>query len=146
MKLSRTFTYAVQAVRELCAAPVDQTVTCKQLAKRGGMPERFLLQILRSLVTGGLLQSNRGVHGGYRLNRKPGEISMLDVLEAVEGPVGFDSPQPLSNGEELTELSGLLGEARSRIRHSLSEIKICRGGQEDEGEDDSPREQYAVAG
>jgi Rrf2 family protein len=52
------------------------------------MPERFLLQILRNLVTHGILRSTRGVEGGYSLTRPPEQISLLDVIEAIEGPFG----------------------------------------------------------
>ena len=51
------------------------------------MPERFLLQILRDLVTHGILHSTRGVEGGYTLDRRPEDVSLLDVIEAIEGPV-----------------------------------------------------------
>ncbi|HWB00312.1 MAG TPA: Rrf2 family transcriptional regulator, partial [Pirellulales bacterium] len=61
MKISRTVTYAVQAVLQLARADGSRPVPCSQLASQGQMPERFLLQILRSLVTHGILQSTRGV-------------------------------------------------------------------------------------
>lgn len=51
------------------------------------MPERFLLQILRSLVTHGVLKSTRGVEGGYMLRRPTSKITLLDLFEAVEGPI-----------------------------------------------------------
>jgi Rrf2 family protein len=50
------------------------------------MPERFLLQVLRSLVNHGILVSTRGVDGGYSLARSLDEISLLQILEATEGP------------------------------------------------------------
>ena len=147
MKLSRTFTYAVQAVLELCRAPADQTMTCKELAEQGGMPERFLLQILRSLVTKGLLASNRGVRGGYRLNREAQEITMLDVLEAVEGAITFDLPPRQDGKQHRPEIGVLLGEARDRIRRELASIRICPGAQRDEDDDDgSTSSRLAAAG
>ncbi len=56
------------------------------------MPERFLLQILRSLVTHGVLRSTRGVEGGYKLDRDPSEVSLLDIIEAVDGPLRSSLP------------------------------------------------------
>jgi Rrf2 family protein len=76
MKLSRSSMYAVKALLELGSAPPGVKVTCHQLAENGHMPERFLLQILRNLVTSGLLKSTRGVHGGYRLGRPSHQISI----------------------------------------------------------------------
>jgi Rrf2 family protein len=51
------------------------------------MPERFLLQILRVLVNHGILRSTRGVEGGYALVKSPDEISLLEVIEAIDGPL-----------------------------------------------------------
>ena len=72
MKLSRTVTYAVQATLQLGRSEVGVPVPCSQLAAEGHMPERFLLQVLRHLVTHGILHSTRGVDGGYSLNRPAG--------------------------------------------------------------------------
>ena len=60
MKISRTIGYAVQAMVQLAETEDVGPVSCRRLAEAGGMPERFLLQILRSLVTSGLLRSTRG--------------------------------------------------------------------------------------
>ncbi|HEY5316199.1 MAG TPA: Rrf2 family transcriptional regulator, partial [Pirellulales bacterium] len=60
MKFSRTVTYAVQAALALAQASGDRPVPCSRLAASGKLPERFLLQILRTLVTHGILLSTRG--------------------------------------------------------------------------------------
>lgn len=86
MKLSRTVSYAVRATLQLAQMPANTPIPCRRLAEEGKMPERFLLQILRSLVTHGILVSTRGVDGGYMLNQPPDQISLLDVIEAIEGP------------------------------------------------------------
>ena len=65
MKLSRTVTYALQATIQLARLDGAPTpIPCSRLAAEGRMPERFLLQVLRNLVTHGILQSTRGVGGG----------------------------------------------------------------------------------
>jgi Rrf2 family protein len=79
------------------------------------MPERFLLQILRNLVTHGVLQSTRGVEGGYTLDRKPQEISLLEVIEAVDGPL--ISSVPL--GEGLPDPS------KRKLQRALSDVAAC---------------------
>jgi Rrf2 family protein len=103
MKLSRTVAYAVRATLQLAQYSQGTPIPCSKLASDGHMPERFLLQILRNLVTHGILRSTRGVEGGYALTRPPEEISLLEVIEAIEGPIGtngngaedFDNdPQP----------------------------------------------------
>ena len=80
MKLSRSVSYALQAVLQLAASDARTPVPCSQLAAEGSMPERFLLQILRHLVAHGILDSARGVEGGYVLERSPDEISLLEVI------------------------------------------------------------------
>jgi Rrf2 family protein len=87
MKLSRTVAYALHATLQLAQAEGESPVPCSRLAAEGRMPERFLLQILRSLVTHGILGSTRGVDGGYRLTQTADRISLLDVIEAIDGPL-----------------------------------------------------------
>ncbi len=125
MKLSRTAGYALQATLQLAEAESSQPVPCSQLASRGQMPERFLLQILRSLVTHGILHSARGVDGGYTLDRRPEEISVLEVIEAVDGPLNYSAavtdgfPAP-SRGR----LHAALERVSDNARQQLGEIKL----------------------
>ena len=101
MKLSRTVAYAVRATLALAQAESDGPVPCSKLAAEGKMPERFLLQILRSLVTHGILRSTRGVDGGYALVRPAEEISLLEVIEAIEQASHFHV-----NIDQLMEAAG----------------------------------------
>lgn len=76
------------------------------------MPERFLLQVLRNLVNEGLLKSTRGVDGGYRLSKPLSQITMLDIVEAIDGPV-----QP-----ELPQINGLAPQSQKRLAEVLGDI------------------------
>ena len=87
MKLSRTIAYAIHATLQLSSGERGVPIPCSQLATEGQMPERFLLQILRSLVTRGLLCSTRGVDGGYYLARPADQISLRDIVEAFDNPL-----------------------------------------------------------
>lgn len=122
MRLSRTVGYALVALAELAAAPQGGMLTCRQMASSAKLPERFLLQILRQLVTGGLLSSSRGVGGGYRLARSPGEISVCDVLEVIEGPIGFDIELDQGDGEDAATP---LATIRDAIRDTLQNITLA---------------------
>lgn len=84
MKVSRTMAYAVQAMLQLAILDSDEPISCSRLAKKGKMPERFLLQVLRNLVTNGLLHSTRGVEGGYYLARPLNKITLLDIFVAFD--------------------------------------------------------------
>ena len=87
MKLSQSVAYAIHAVLRLASGGESAPVACGRLAADGKMPERFLLQILRNLVAHGILESTRGVEGGYTLDRAPEDISVLEVIEAIDGPI-----------------------------------------------------------
>jgi Rrf2 family protein len=87
MKLSRTVAYAIHATLQLAKGERGIPIPCSQLASQGKMPERFLLQILRSMVTHGLLCSTRGVDGGYYLARSPEQISLADIIGAFDNPL-----------------------------------------------------------
>jgi Rrf2 family protein len=90
MKLSRASSYALHALAYLAGEKPARAVTSRQLATADGTPERFLLKLLRPLVSGGILKSLKGPNGGYRLARPPKEVTLLEVVAAVDGPIrGF---------------------------------------------------------
>ena len=80
MRISRAATYGILATVQLSESSSSPPIPCSQFAKLGNMPERFLLQVLRTLVNQGLLKSTRGVDGGYRLSRPLSQISLLEPL------------------------------------------------------------------
>lgn len=87
MKFNQATDYAFRAVYFLAGLPKGQLVEAKVIAETEKIPMRFLLKILRSLAAAGIVASYRGASGGYTLAREPGEITMKDVVEAVEGPI-----------------------------------------------------------
>jgi Rrf2 family protein len=125
MRLSRASAYALGAVLQLGDAPAGMPIPCSQLAKHGQMPERFLLQVLRNLVNHGILVSTRGVDGGYSLARPLHDISLLQILEATEGPLVPVIPPldaiPEASRESLQEvLRDVTAEACKR----MAEVKL----------------------
>ncbi len=127
MKLSRTVSYAVQAMLQLAQSEPEVPIPCSRLAASGNMPERFLLHILRNLVVHGILQSSRGVDGGYWLCRDPSEISLLDVIEAVEGPMKPDKPAAEGlNRETRAKLAQALSDVSALARRELAAIKLSQ--------------------
>ena len=127
MKLSRTVAYAVRATLQLAQLEAEGPVPCSKLASAGKMPERFLLQILRNLVTHGILRSTRGVDGGYSLVRPAASISLLEVIEAIEGP--YDSSLEMGEGlsiDSQTKLQDALDSVTSTTRNQLEAIKLSQ--------------------
>src|SRR5919199_590972 len=87
MKLTRASSYALHAVVFMAAQKLDQPIASHQIAQARGIPERFLLKVLKPLVSARILHSVKGPNGGYRLARQPSDITMLEILEAVDGPI-----------------------------------------------------------
>lgn len=87
MQLNQATDYAFRAVLHLANLPPDEVVAAQAIAAREEIPMRFLLKIMRSLTRAGIVKSFRGVEGGYALAKPPGAITLLDVVEAVEGPI-----------------------------------------------------------
>lgn len=125
MKLSRTVAYAVQAALQLASAASPGPIPCSRLAAKGKMPERFLLQILRNLVMHGILRSTRGVDGGYMLTRPPSEISLLELIEAIDGPLNEEAATAqLASREAEENLKVALRRAAESMREELQAIKL----------------------
>ena len=85
MRVSAKVDYALRAMLELAAA--DGLVKAERIASAQGIPQKFLENILLELRRSELVTSQRGVEGGYALGRPAGEITVADVIRAVEGPI-----------------------------------------------------------
>ena len=87
LELSRKSDYALRAVIYLARISPDRYGRVSEIAKAKDIPQAFLAQILPILANRGVVKSQQGAHGGYALARAPGEISFLEVIESVEGPL-----------------------------------------------------------
>ncbi|AKF85799.1 hypothetical protein MFUL124B02_17145 [Myxococcus fulvus 124B02] len=74
----------------LASQPLERMVPFREIARRMDVPEDFLAKILKVLLSRKLVRSTRGAHGGYALARPAREVTFLDVIEAVEGPVNVN--------------------------------------------------------
>ncbi len=86
LRLSKLADYATVLMTAVAAAP-ERTHTGVELAERTHIPAPTVAKLLKTLTRGGLLESSRGAHGGYRLARDAGRISMADIIGALEGPI-----------------------------------------------------------
>jgi Rrf2 family protein len=94
MRLSARADYALRAAIELAASP-DRHTTAEQLARAQNIPGKFLEAILTQLRRAGLVRSQRGPDGGFWLARPAGEISLADIIRAIDGPlVGVRGERP----------------------------------------------------
>lgn len=99
MKVSTRGDYASRALLSLALHAHDGPVSVRDIAERTALPQPYLEQILLALKGAGLVRSKRGVGGGYVLARPPAEISLAEIVSAVDGPIqAGDFGLPHTNG------------------------------------------------
>ncbi len=89
MQITRQTDYAIRCVLYLAEHP-DEVKVVDEIAKAKSIPKVFLAKILQKLSKAGIVRSYRGVKGGFELARRPKQISLLDIIEAIEGPVAMN--------------------------------------------------------
>lgn len=99
--------YAVRALCELTLCGASVPVPIGELAKRRAIPQQFLEGLFATLRRAGVLQSTRGVKGGYSFARSPSEVTVLEIVELLDGPL---SPQGVGDEEVWTEAIAALRE------------------------------------
>lgn len=87
MRISTRSRYGLRAMLELCRAYGEGPVTAKAISASEGISVSYLEHLLSSLRQAGLVRSVRGPGGGFELARRPGEISLLSIIRALDGPV-----------------------------------------------------------
>ncbi len=90
MQITRQADYAVRAVLYISKLGASQRAATSQIAKEQRIPPSFLAKIISQLSIAGLLQTSRGARGGVMLAREPGSITLLDVVEAIDGPIALN--------------------------------------------------------
>jgi len=83
--------YAVLALAELARSSGSEPVPIGELARRREVPVQFLEQLFAVLRRAGIISSQRGVKGGYRFARAPASVTVLEVVELLDGPLGRDA-------------------------------------------------------
>jgi Rrf2 family protein len=87
MQITRQADYAVRAVTYLAQMGSERRAATSQIAQDQRIPPSFLAKIVSQLSVAGLLQTSRGARGGVSLARDPAEITLLEVVEAIDGPI-----------------------------------------------------------
>jgi len=123
--ISQTTEYALRAVVWLAANP-EKPLTAQQIAEATRVPAGYLAKVLQGLSRAGLLHSQRGLGGGFRLARSPDSLTMWEVVQAVdplrrihECPMGF-----VAHGQELCALHQQLDDTIAMIEKNLSACTI----------------------
>lgn len=119
MRLSLRGEYALRALLVLGLNYGEGIVRIQTISEQQNIPKRFLEQILNDLKSAGMVQSRRGVAGGYRLAKSPDQISLASVVRHIEGALA-----PVSCvSEKFYEKCSCPDEARCAIRSVMKEIR-----------------------
>jgi Rrf2 family protein len=90
MQITRQADYALRAMLYLARLESDVRAATSQIADEQKIPPSFLAKIISQLSIAGLINTSRGAHGGVSLSRPAAEISLLDVVEAIDGPISLN--------------------------------------------------------
>ena len=128
MKLTRAANYAIHALVYMAGQKHNRPVASHHIAQARGIPERFLLKVLKPLVSARVLNSIKGPNGGYRLARPANEISILEILEAVDGPIRGQSTffPDETNGTLAKRLDQICNKAAEEVRQQLQKVRISQ--------------------
>lgn len=126
MKLTRASSYALHAVAYMAGKKENKPVASHMIAKARGIPERFLLKVLKPLVAARVLHSVKGPNGGYRLARTPSDISMLEIIEAVDGPIRGLAPMSQGDGDTALDrrLETICQQTADTLRKHLQKVRV----------------------
>jgi Rrf2 family protein len=128
MRLSAKADYALRAAAELAAAAGEGPVKGEQIAAAQEIPPKFLENILTALRHAGLVRSQRGAEGGYWLARPPEEVTVADVIRAVEGPLASvrgERPEALSYRGSARPLGLVWIAVRANLRAVLEAVTLA---------------------
>ncbi len=128
MRISAKADYAIRSVIELASMCAAEPVKAETLAAAQGIPAKYLLNVLFELKRAGIVASQRGAVGGYRLARPPGQITLADIIRAVEGPlaqIGDFRPDELDYQGTAEPLRDVWIAVRANIRSILETVTIA---------------------
>ena len=87
MEITKAADYGLRAMYRLGQSPMSVSALIGDIANEMNIPAQFLHKVMPRLVKAGLVRSRRGARGGYRLAKQPGEISLLQIVQAIDGPI-----------------------------------------------------------
>jgi Rrf2 family protein len=128
VRISAKTDYAIRAAAELAAAPPGQWVKTESVSNAQDIPLPFLLNILAELRTAGLVRSRRGVDGGYQLARAASELTVADIIRAVDGPlanIAGSRPEDVAYQGSAVALRDIWVALRATMRSVLEGVSVA---------------------
>src|SRR5438445_8897040 len=128
MRISAKVDYAVRAVVELAATEGDKPVKAERIANAQDIPLNFLENILGELRHAGVVRSHRGAEGGFRLAKPPDQVTVADVIRAVEGPLASvrgGPPEDAAYAGAATALLRVWIAVRANLRSVVEQVTLA---------------------
>jgi Rrf2 family protein len=127
MQISRAGEYGVLGLMNLARRPAGQMAMIEEVSRMEKIPGSFLAKIFQHLVKAGLVRSNRGAHGGFALARRPSQITVLEIIEAIEGKIIFQRCKLDKPGCEHVggcAICGLFEQAQDGVKDALARTSL----------------------
>lgn len=130
LRLSKKIDYALIAMDYIAFMENDQIVNTKTIAEKYNIPLELLAKILQKLAKKGFVISHNGPKGGYLLAKDPSEISIGEIIQAIEGPIGiadcYHAPDHLCSQKASCNIRTPLGVIQLNIINLLNSITLCQ--------------------
>lgn len=131
MQINQATDYGFRAALYLAGSSSGDLVEAQTIARQESIPMRYLLKIMPSLIRAGLVRSQRGVGGGYALARSPSDITLLEIIEAIEGPIRLNrclvDPAWCSKaGPPHCKIHQALGTIQLHLSHDLNRYTLAQ--------------------
>jgi len=126
MKISRSAGYGMVAVGYIAQRQKEGAVLASQISKEYNIPMEYLLKILQQLVRAEILRSKRGPRGGFSMARPPKEITMLEIIEAVTGPLKshLEMAEQTGNAMFARRMEKVIQDATAKAQAVLKKAKL----------------------
>lgn len=123
-RLSKSSVYAIHSAAMVAAQKEGDLLASNVAAAERGIPYEFLLRLMSRLSAAGILNSVKGRTGGYLLARPANKISLLDIVEAIDGPVRGQVPDGLTDAALTKKLTAICDHAADITRKRLGKVKL----------------------
>lgn len=129
MLITRQANYATQTILHLARIAKNEHVATRQVAREQKIPPAFLVKIISQLSIAGILHTSRGIRGGVRLAREPKNITLLEVVEAIDGPIQLNKcvdGKGICSFEENCPMMSVWSDAQNKLLAKLKKTNFAQ--------------------
>ncbi|MGI5921321.1 MAG: RrF2 family transcriptional regulator [Syntrophomonadaceae bacterium] len=123
MQITRQTEYAIRTLLELASQPYGEVLSARAISRQQEIPEEFLKKTIQMLSSAGLVITQRGVQGGVKLARPADQITIADIVVAIEGPFAINpclAPDYICKNRSTCPVNSVLARAQKALVNELS--------------------------